>query len=88
MMKITRKQLDSKAAFFNKLLNQPAEYMNQGAINIGHYHISGSYGGYCLHQTMNDSGGINDVFNCGHVPARDLIQLMSAFIIGYEEAAK
>lgn len=84
-MRTTRQHLENKAAHINKLLGKPAEYMTAGAINPGHYSISGAYGGYCLHQTVSASGGVRDVFSTGHIPARDLAGLMSAFVLGIQE---
>jgi len=55
-------------------------------IEIGHYHISGAYGGVCLHRTDNENGGVTDVFNCGHVPKRDLYNRMRAYLEGIERA--
>ena len=57
-------------------------------IEIGHYHISGAYGGVCLHRTDNENGGVTDVFNCGHVPKRDLYNRMRAYLEGIERACK
>lgn len=84
-MRTTRKHLENKAAHLNKIMGQPAEYMTNGAINPGHYSISGAYGGYALHQTVNTSGGVRDVFGTGHTPAGNLAALMSAFILGIQE---
>lgn len=51
---------------------------------IGNYHISQAYGGYCLHRMTNESGGVTDVFSCGHIPARELFERMHAFMRGME----
>jgi hypothetical protein len=56
--------------------------------NKGNYHISGAYGGYCLHRMVNESGGVSDVFSCGHVPARELAALMSAYTAGLYDATR
>lgn len=85
-MRITRQHLEAKAAYLNKLMDTPAKYMTDKKINIGHYSISGAYGGYSLHQTMNESGGAREVLSTGHIPARELAALISAYIAGIQEA--
>jgi hypothetical protein len=77
------KFLQSKVKTINGVTKSPYEYFNADkTINVGHYHISRSYGGYSLQRTMNESGGTIDIFSCGHVPARELAALMSAYLIG------
>ena len=49
---------------------------------IGNYHIDGAYGGVNLHCIINESGAVNNVFGCGHVPKRDLWNRMRAFLEG------
>lgn len=53
--------------------------------NVGNYHLSGAYGGVSLHQMSNESGGVRDVFSCGHVPKRSLFDRMHAYLRGLEE---
>lgn len=52
----------------------------------GNYHISHAYGGVSLHRMRNTSGGIQDVFGCGHVTKRNLSERMFAFLNGLEAA--
>jgi hypothetical protein len=90
--RITRAFLDAKADTLNSLTNSPAESsrMVDGKYraNVGSYHISGSYGGYCLHRMANEAGGVNDVLNCGHITAKQLAALMSAYTAGLYDATK
>ena len=90
--RITRAHLDAKAATINSMRGAPSEpsRMVEGKYraNVGNYHISGSYGGYCLHRMCNESGGVSDVFDCGHIPARQLAALMSAYIAGLYDATR
>ena len=90
--RITRANLDARAAMLNSMTKSPAEsYSKTGdklTANVGNYHISGAYGGYCLHRMANESGGVHDVFNCGHIPARELSALMSAYTAGLYDASK
>jgi hypothetical protein len=92
MKRITRAHLEGKAATINNMTKSPTESsrMVDGKYraNVGNYHISGSYGGYCLHRMANESGGVNDVFDCGHITARQLAALMSAYTAGLYEASK
>lgn len=50
--------------------------------NIGNFHLSRAYGGYCLHRMATDGGGVSDVFYCGHTSARDLYNRMHALLAG------
>ena len=89
-MRITRKHLDAKAATINSMTYSPAEpyrtVEGKAVANKGNYHISGAYGGYCLHRMATESGGVSDVFSCGHGPARELAGLMSAYTAGLYDA--
>jgi hypothetical protein len=90
--RITRAHLDAKAATINSMRGAPAEpsQMVDGKYraNVGNYHISGSYGGYSLHRMCNESGGTSDVFSIGHVSARELAGLMSAYTAGLYDATR
>lgn len=90
--RITRAFLESKAATINSMRGAPAEpsCMVDGKYraNVGNYHISCAYGGYSLHRMCNEAGGVSDVFSCGHIPARELAALMSAYIAGLYDATK
>jgi hypothetical protein len=50
----------------------------------GVYLISSAYGGYALHK-MHESTGESDVFNMGHIPARQLSELIDAYMRGIRE---
>jgi hypothetical protein len=90
--RITRAHLDGKAATINNMTKSPVEpsRMVDGkwTANVGNYHISGAYGGYCLHRMVSESGGVRDVFNCGHTTARELAGLMSAYMAGLYDTTK
>ena len=90
--RITRAHLDAKADTINRMTNSPVESsrMVDGkyVANVGNYHISCAYGGYCLHRMVTKGGGVSDVFNCGHVPARELAGLMSAYMAVLYDATK
>lgn len=90
--RITRSFLEAKARTINSMTKSPAEPYRTvdgcAVANKGNYHISGAYGGYCLHRMSNESGGVSDVFSCGHIPARQLAALMSAYTAGLYDATR
>ncbi len=90
MNRITKLILCRLANRINVLTGSPTEYTTtidgKRTINIGHYHISCAYGGYCLHRTMSDGGGVKTVLSGGHIKARELHDQMQAFIIGFRDA--
>lgn len=82
MERTTQKQLEFLCERINSAKKTPpAPYDDK---LIGNFHLSGAYGGVCLHQTMNESGGVRDVFGCGHVTKRDLYNRMSAYLVACE----
>lgn len=90
--RITRAHLDAKAATINNMTKSPAEpsRMVDGKYraNVGNYHIDCAYGGYSLHRMATEDGGAVDVFNVGHIPARELAGLMSAYTAGLYDATR
>lgn len=88
MDRITIKHLEAVVSRINKLTNSPSTYWNEGegkrTININHFHLDGAYGGYALCRTVNDAGGVTDIFRVGNVSKRELYELMHAFMIGLE----
>lgn len=53
---------------------------------VGSYVLCGAYGGWQLLRLSNASGGVRQV-TYGYLPARDLLEQISAFRKGYEQAA-
>ena len=92
MQRITRKELDSAVAYLNRITSNEAEpYRKEGdkwVANIGNFHISGAYGGFALHQMGNESGGTRDIFQQGHMPMRDLYNLIHAYAKGIVYASE
>jgi hypothetical protein len=89
--RITRKTLEAIAARINAVTNSPLESYSKDTqgkyrANVGNFHISGAYGGYCLHRMVNIDGGVTDVFNVGHQSARNMADRMYAFVRGLEFA--
>lgn len=90
--RITRAFLEAKVNTINMMTSSPLvpyRTVNGKAVaNKGNYHISGAYGGYCLHRMSNEAGGVHDVFSCGHIPARELAGLLSAYAAGLYDATR
>jgi len=90
--RITRSFLDAKADTINRMTKSPVEPSQRidgkYCANIGNYHISCAYGGYSLHRMVTEGGGARDVFDCGHIPARQLAALMSAYTTGLYDATR
>ena len=87
MERITWKNLEGLAQRINEAKGTPVKSWtigtngkNQSA--IGNYHIDGAYGGVSLHCMVNASGGVTDVFGCGHITKRDLWNRMRAYLEG------
>lgn len=90
-MRITDKMLDTLAARLNKLTGSPAAAYTRDAdgrlrANVGNYHVDHAYGGVCLHRMHNDAGGVTCPLAGGHVPKRQLWDMMHAYIAGIETA--
>ena len=90
MQTATLKMLESIVDRINKMTNNPIESYSRiddkFTANIGNYHLSGAYGGYALHRMHNLGGGVSDVFQCGHVSKREMLNRLNAFIAGYNAA--
>lgn len=73
-MRITQKDLEARVERLN-------EYAKQLPTKP-EYQLSCAYGGYALHRGVNERGGITDVFGTGHIPGRELFQMIGAMILG------
>lgn len=86
MERITKKFLQARIDTLNRLTGNPVEpYRKDGdklVANVGNYHLSGAYGGHSLHRMVNESGGCSDIFSCGHISARQLSDLIGAYMAG------
>tara|TARA_R110000868_G_scaffold335596_1_gene596474 strand:+ start:296 stop:574 length:279 start_codon:yes stop_codon:yes gene_type:complete len=85
--RVTEAQLQAVAARINRITGSP---LTSYAVNAegkhvpqpGNYHISHAYGGVCLHRMHNEGGGVSSPLSTGHIPKRELLSLMFAFIEG------
>jgi hypothetical protein len=86
MNRITKKLLVSRIDTINSILGMPEtpyNRTNEGfAANIGNFHLSQAYGGYCVHRMCNENGGVSTPIWHGHIPAREAYERLSAFIAG------
>ena len=84
MNRVTEKQLQSVVDRLNRITGSPlAPYVGREA-QIGNYHLSHAYGGVCLHRMYNAGGGVTSPLSTGHIPKRELLGLLHAFINGIE----
>lgn len=87
MERITDKMLQIRVDYLNKITGSPLEYRDkEGFTNAGHFLVDSAYGGVSLERITNIHGGVTDVFDCGHMPKRELFDRLCAFIDGYEFA--
>lgn len=91
MQRITIKFLEAQCDRLNRLTGSPMESYSRDATgrskaNVGCFHISQAYGGYALHRMHNEGGGVSEPLNTGHIPARELSGLISAYIAGINGA--
>ena len=90
--RVTEAQLQAVADRINKITGSP---LTPYAVNAegkhvpqpGNYHISHAYGGVCLHRMYNEGGGVSSPLSTGHIPKRELLALMFAFIEGLSQGA-
>ena len=89
MTRITIKFLNAQCTRLNRMTGSPMEPYTkspEGTLkaNVGCFHISRAYGGYCLHRMHNEGGGVSSPLHTGHIPARELSNLIGAYIAGIE----
>ena len=90
-MRITKQDLERKVELLNHITGNPKEPYTFGNRDInrvrkckhnpGCYHIDKAYCGYELVQ-MHESGGVSDVLRTGHIPKKELYNMMSAYMEG------
>ncbi len=55
---------------------------------IGCYHLSRAYGGFALHRMVTEGGGVSSPLSTGHIPARELLGRIHAFLAGIDAARR
>lgn len=85
MNRVTEKQLQAVVDRLNRITNSPMSPYLDGKAQPGNYHLSHAYGGVCLHRMVNEGGGVSSPLSTGHIPKRELLNLMHAYISGINE---
>jgi hypothetical protein len=85
-MRITLSMLNNLCDYLNKITGNPDTPYKRDEeryrAQIGNYNISQQNGRVCLHQIMNEGGGVNaPIVNC-HCPKAELWGMMQAYISG------
>ena len=88
-MRITKKQLENKVAYLNRITGNPEQKWNKpvdgkATANVGNFHLYCESGHYNLHQICNEGGGATDIFNYGGTK-KELAMYIDAFMQGYEK---
>jgi hypothetical protein len=87
--RITQNILETRVELLNQTTGNPLETYRRidGKLvaQMGNYHISGAYGGWKLHQIVNEQGGCRDVLYSGYVSKRELYALICAYHNGYDK---
>jgi hypothetical protein len=93
MNRITIKDLEYQVDLLNRLTGSPAERWKTEprddggwASNPGHYMIGQAYGGCELERICSEGGGTSTPLNTGHIPKRELYEVLRAFIVGIRTA--
>ena len=86
--RITISQLEAVTDILNRITGNPTTPRGLNhwgwASNRGNFHISRASRGFALHQVATDGSGIRDVLYTGHIPARQLFDLIHAYRTGLE----
>jgi hypothetical protein len=88
--RVSTEQLQAIVNRINTMTNSPLKpyetVEGKYVAQIGNYHLSQAYGGFALHRMQSDGGGIVDVLGRGHMPKREIAELMYAWIRGFDQA--
>jgi hypothetical protein len=93
MDRVTVSHLQAVISRINRETDSPAEpYVldadGRQRAQIGNYHLSRAYGGFALHRMVTEGGGVSSPPSTGHIPARDLMNRMHAFLLGLDAARR
>jgi hypothetical protein len=93
MTRITVTQLQAVIDRINRETDSPMQPYAPDAdgrqrAQIGNYHLSRAYGGFALHRMVTDGGGVSSPLHTGHIPARDLLNRMHAYLAGIDAARR
>jgi hypothetical protein len=87
MSRITKAQLQGLVDHLNAVTNSPKSAYTRtkdgrNVANVGNWHLSQAYGGYCVHRMCNEGGGVTTPITHGHVSARELYDAIHNFLRG------
>ena len=85
--RVTQSQLQAVVDRINRITQSPMVPYIGNIAQVGNYHLSNAYGSVCLHRMQNDGGGVSSPLSSGHIPKRQLLDLMYAYIQGLNEVA-
>jgi len=93
MDRVTVSHLRAVIARINRETDSPAEpyYLDADGrlrAQIGNFHLSRAYGGFALNRMVTEGGGVSSPLSTGHIPARDLMNRMHAFLAGLDAARR
>ena len=80
-MKISKADLEKLLLKLNTLTNSPTEFMTDGKMNVGHYHLDWAYGGVQLQRLTSTGGSCYTVIN-GYGTKHQLYDSMLTYISG------
>ncbi len=80
--RITRSDLEHLRDRINKATGSPMTAWSPNGSNIGHYYLSGAYGGMKLERMDNKHGGCETISTQGFGTKRQLYVWMTAFLAG------
>lgn len=90
--RITIKHLRAVCEVLNDITNSPTEPWTRkdgrNIANIGNFHVSQAYGGFCIHRMCNSGGAVTTPISYGHGPARELFNLAHSYIRGIQEGKR
>ncbi len=89
--RITQKDLEYLRNRINKKTDSPMEpwstnEQGKSVSTVGHYYISGAYGGVKLERLCNEHGGCQTISTQGFGTKRQLYNWMQAFLLGLGES--
>ena len=93
MDRVTVSRLQAVIDRINRQTGSPAKPYTADAdglqrAQIGNFHLSRAYGGFALHRMVTDGGGVSSPLHTGHIPARDLLNRMHAYLAGIDAARR
>ena len=79
-MRVTEQMIKNKIEMLNRMKGITGKTYNVK----GAYTLDCAYGGYSLHEYTGSGGAVHDIFYCGHITKRDLLNRIDSFIAGME----